>query len=693
MSKDYVELSKKTVREVPEESPAVQRRKDLEKTLRFFAAMTFLVFIFLMSRLFYLQFVITDDYQTTSERNRLRLLPIVAMRGDIVDINGVTLATSIPVYSVYITHLDARYKETEDEVVDKVAQILGENDPRITKEYIQEQIDKRRFRLYEPILIKSGLTDEEVAILEERRYELPGVVVDKGPIRYYPPYMGSTVAGHALGYVREISREEMERFSEENYRLGDMIGKIGLERAYEKYLRGTDGFQQVEVNALNRPIQSHYTQNPEPGQRLVLTIDARLQKRMEDAMDETLERLQKQFPKAQAGAAVMIDVHSGAILAMTSRPELDPNDFIGLMDQATADYYHNSNPPAFINRVFQTAYPPGSTFKAITALGALAAGRLDPREKVTCTGAYWEKPYIRCTGVHGPVDLAQAMATSCNVYFQEMGRRATIDNISLVAREFGLGEETGIILPGEEIGLMPGRDWKRAWGNAYALNRQRTRLNELEKQTEEQLALAQTEEERRQILERDERIRRVIERDYQNDLNYWPYWQAFETYNTSIGQGRNQYTVLQLANYVATLANGGYRYEPYLVDRIESTVDDVVHHIEPTMLHRVTSVSEEQMAAVRRSMLAVTEPRGTAYHLFHNFPVKVAAKTGTAETGRVGDSNQNRDFHGVFVAFAPYDNPQVAFAGVIEYGYHGGSSAGMVAKAVFEEYFGRTQVE
>ncbi|KAB2952337.1 penicillin-binding protein 2 [Heliorestis acidaminivorans] len=693
MSKNFVDLSNKTISELPKESPAVKRRKELEKTLRIFAVITMVLFVFLFSRLFYLQLMASDDYQTTSERNRLRLLPITAMRGDIVDINGVTLATSVPVYSVSITHLDARYKETEEEVVEKVASILGQNDPRITPEYIKDQINKSRSRLYEPILIKSGLTEEEVAILEEKRYELPGVVVEKGPVRYYPTYGDRQIAGHLLGYVREISRDEMERFAEDNYRLGDMIGKIGLERAFEKYLRGQDGFQQVEVNAFNRPIQSFYTQNPTPGQQIALTIDAEIQNRMEEAMDETLERLQNTFPKAQAGAAALIDVRSGAILAMVSRPNLDPNDFIGLMDQATADYYHNSNPPAFINRVFQSAYPPGSTFKPITALAALAAGRLNPSETVNCTGAYWEKPYIRCTGVHGAVDLVRAMATSCNVYFQEMGRRATIDNVSLVAREFGLGEETGINLPGEEIGLMPGRDWKRAWGNSYALNRQKTRLKELEKQTEEQLALVQMEEEREQILEKDERIRKIIERDYQNDLNYWPFWQAFETYNTSIGQGRNQYTVLQLANYVATLANGGTRYEPYLVDRIERENGEVVHRFEPTVMHRVSSTSAEEMAAVRRSMLAVTEPRGTAYHIFHDFPVRVAGKTGTAETGRVGDSNQNRDFHGVFVAFAPYDNPEVAFAGVIEYGYHGGSSAGMVAKAVFEEYFGFNQRE
>ncbi|MDD2420807.1 MAG: penicillin-binding protein 2 [Heliobacteriaceae bacterium] len=669
---------------------AAKKRKELEKTLRVFVVIILLIFGGLFCRLGYLQFIAREQYQTTSEENRIKLLPIQAMRGDMADKNGVVLATSVPVYNAYITYLGVKGGNIEL-VKNKVAAILGPNDPKISPAYIQEQIDKSNFRLYEPILIKSGLTEQEVASLEERRMELPGVVVEKVPVRYYPPYEGNQIAGHLMGYVREISPEEMKRYADENYRLGEMIGKFGLEKGYEKYLRGQDGYQQVEVNNTNRPVRIFYNQNPVPGNRLVLTIDAQLQKCMEDSMDETLKRLQKDLPKAQAGSAVLINVRTGAILAMVSRPILNPNDFVGPLDQATADYYHRSNPPAHINRAIQAAYPPGSTFKPITALAALEAGKLNPRETVTCTGAYWEKPYIKCWGVHGTVDVYKAMATSCNVYFQEMGRRATIDSINRVARELGLGQETGISLPGEEEGLLPGRDWKRAWGNSYANNRYKSRLQELEKQTQEKLAAVVTEAEREKVQKKDAELRKIIERDYQNDLKYWPTWQAYETYNTSIGQGRNQYTVLQLANYIATLANGGSRFQPYLVDRIETAEGNLVQQFSPVLLNQA-ALSAENMALVRRGMLAVTEPGGTANYLFQDFPVKVAAKTGTAETGRVGDV-KDRDYHGIFVAFAPYDNPEVAFAGVVEYGYHGGSSAGMIARAVLEQYFGAKKSE
>lgn len=663
-----------------------KQRKELARNLKFLAIIILAVFVVLAGRVGYLQFFNSEALARTSETNRIKFLPISHIRGDIEDKNGVLLATSQPVFNAYLTYQGVSNKESE-KVIALLTQILGENDERITPEYVKELIKQQQSRLYEPILVKRNLTEEEVARLEERRAELPGVLVQKGPLRHYPPFRNYQLAGHVLGYVREISPEELERHAEDDYRMGDLIGKFGLERGFEQYLRGVDGYQKVEVNSKNRPIREFFTQSPEQGYKVSLTLDVRLQHAMEEALDQTMNRLQeKENPKAQAAAAVMIDVRTGALLAMGSRPALNPNDFTGNLTQEQADYYHRIFPPAFINRAIQAAYPPGSTFKPITALAALESGNLGPRDTVHCTGAYWEKPYIKCWSVHGTVNLYSGMAGSCNVYFQEAARRAGIDNINRIAKDFGLGEETGISLPGEVEGLLPGRDWKKTWGTSYTTAIYKGRLKELDKQTEQKLAEAKSEEEKQQIVKKADQRRKQIESEFQIQLNFNSNWQLYETFNTGIGQGNNQYTILQLANYIATLANGGSRYRPYLVDKIVDQQNNLVKRFEPELLNQV-SASPRNMALVRDAMVAVASPGGTAHYLFQDFPFKVGAKTGTAEPGRKGDDPE-KDYHGLFVAFAPADNPEVAFAGVVEYGYHGGSSAGLIARAVFEEYFG-----
>jgi len=279
------------------------------------------------------------------------------------------------------------------------------------------------------------------------------------------------------------------------------------------------------------------------------------------------------------------------------------------------------------------------------------------------------------------------MAKSCNVYFQEMARRAGKEAMIQVAQDFGLGQKTGIDLPYESQGLVPTPEWKREL-NALLIDR---KYDNLRKQLEDkytQMMIGANSDQQRDLERKKQNEQAQLEAQYQIDYNFDTNWQPFDTFNMSIGQGANQYTILNLVNYVAALANGGDLMRPHLVKEILSSDQEVLRVIQPEVIRRV-SVSVETLAETRRAMVQVTRPGGTAAFLFNDFPVniQVGAKTGTAQTNRAGDSALN-EFHGVFIAFAPAEDPQVAFAGVIEYGQHGSESAGWVAKDVFEQYFG-----
>lgn len=322
-------------------------------------------------------------------------------------------------------------------------------------------------------------------------------------------------------------------------------------------------------------------------------------------------------------------------------------------------------------------------------MAALERAVMDTRtDSVNCQGAYWIAPYIKCTGVHGNVNYYSAMAVSCNTYFQEMGRRAGKDEIIRVANQFGLGSKTGIDLPEEKKGLLPTPEWKKATFSAST-----DRLYEsLQKQVDDRYELLFNnvkDEIERQQLERDKKKEKAkLEAQYEIDYGFNTAWQAFDTFNMSIGQGYNDYSVLQLANYIATVANGGNLMKPHVVKKIVTHDNKLLKESKPEII-RQADIKTDTIEETRKAMLQVAQPGGTAYFLFSNFPqnIKVAAKTGTAETGRKGD-NSKSEFHGVFVAFAPFDDPEIAFAGVIEYGQHGSESAGYLAKNVFEQYFG-----
>lgn len=613
------------------------KEKEVTKKLGVFSAVIALIFIALGLRLFYLQIVRADAFEDLSDKNKFRIVSIPARRGDIYDRDMEVLATSKPVFTV--TLIDAELTEKEN-VAGKLAEIL--HDPEITQESILQALQKQN-RRYEPVVIKRLPYEEGIQMvtrIEERREELPGVVIREEPMRYYP---FGNLAGHILGTVGLINKDELDNLEEYNYGMNDWIGKTGLEKTFEHFtqvskeigLRGKDGADQVEVNAKHQPVSTWSHKDPVPGNSLVLTLDANLQSVMENSLEEILEKLQTERPKAQAGAAVLINVKTGAILAMASAPFINPNDFANGLPKDKVSYYWDEKLKPTFNRAISGTYPPGSTFKPVTAVAALSSGKITTDNTVYCGPSTWIQPRAKCPKAHGSVDLYEAMAVSCNTYFQEMGYRTGIEQLYQTGRELGLGQLTGVELPGETQGLLPSKEWKESSFTGWEST-----------------------------------------------------WRNYDTFYMSMGQGYNIFTPIQMANYIATIANGGTRMKPYLVDKIVSPDNEVLEKFEPTVLNKVNA-SSQVFAEVQKAMRAVTEPGGTAYSIFRDFPssVQVAAKTGTAQTGQPGD-DKTTDYHGLFVAFAPYDDPEIAFAGIVEYGYHGGSSAGYVAKALFEEYFG-----
>lgn len=660
----------------------------LKSKLKVYSYVVVALLAILGIRLAVVQLFYNEVYQTQAKDNRIRLVSIKAPRGEIYTADGSVLAANELVYTLSLSYLGVNNQER---ILERLVEILYPYYPDLTVTELQKKIEVQKYRLFEPVVIARDIPWNLVVELEENRRELPGVSITVEPLRNYP---NGPLAGHVLGYIHSISPEELERAAEEKYSINSLIGKSGVEKQYEKELRGRDGARRVEVDVNARPVQEAATLEPRPGNNLYLTLDMNLQKVMEDSMERTLKQLQSRYPKARVGSTVLLDVKTGEVLAMCSYPTLNPDEWKGNFKSELSSYYfpqgpyNPMNPGALTNRAIQATYPPGSTFKPITGMAALEAEVMNPdKEMVNCGGAYWIAPKIRCTGVHGNVNYYRAMAVSCNTYFQEMGRRATKDGIIRIGKEFGLGSRTGIDLPDERRGVLPTPEWKKEINTIILDDRYKLARQRLEEKYDRLLAEATGEEKAKIEKERaaeKARLEAQREIDYGFDTN----WQPYDTFNMSIGQGGNDLTVIQLANYVATIANGGYRMQPHVLKKIVSPDGKVLKTVRPKQVHEV-DISAVTLAETRRAMLAVTQSGGTAYGLFNHFPaqVQVAAKTGTAQTGRAGD-NPLKEVHGVFIAFAPYDDPQIAFAGIVEYGASGAGSAAYVARDVFEQYFG-----
>jgi penicillin-binding protein 2 len=341
-----------------------------------------------------------------------------------------------------------------------------------------------------------------------------------------------------------------------------------------------------------------------------------------------------------------------------------------------------------INRAISSLYSPGSTFKPITAMAALASGNIDLNFTVDCTGRYWLPPYPACWEVDGITSFFKAVKRSCDVYFYEAGRRAGPDLIAEVAHEFGLDQKTGIDLPGEVTGNVPSPENQKAQEDPYWRKWYQDQETALNNKYAALLAAATTQQQRSDLLAQQKSAQNSLDEEYRIDYNFYVNWQQFETFNTAIGQGDDNFTPIELANYIAQLGNNGQRMRPYLVQEIVDPSGKVVAEYGPQVAHDASVATasnaignfDQIMATVRQAMAGSTDPDGTSGLLFLNYPVKVAAKTGSAETSQA--------VNGFFVAFAPVNDPTIAFAGVIETAHHGADSIGYVGLSVLNQYFG-----
>lgn len=675
-----------------------------------------LVFLILGSNLWRLQIAQGSYYAAMAKGNFTKLVKVPPTRGDIVDRNGTILVTSIPEFVLYLDWMDLQQARGEDwkEVVGRLANYIKPYWPNSNQtvesitEDILANIQNHQWERYRPVIILNKVEPKLQAVIAEHQEELPGVSVEAIPVRFYPQEM---LAGHNLGYVREISQPEINQLNRNpdaqeagfEYTQGDIVGKMGIEKSYDFWLRGTEGVRHVEVDNRARPIAKQIIQEPQAGKTVQLTIDADLQKIVEDELDRVVQNRKKENPNAHAAAAVVIDVNTGKILAMTSRPGMNPNELTGLISEEMADKYwpqdsKRDSEAASLNRALSGVYPPGSVFKMVTAMASLQFGLTTPNERIDAKlsslgalGAQQQGVAEWGGNYFGMVDLYRAMAKSSNIYFEIMGRRAFDTNpegIRQIAQEFGLGVESGVDLPGEARGIAPSPEWKKAYfGPSYEKSRDK-KLAEIETNYATKLAEApDTKAKQRVQAAKDSEIYQVGVW-YRQMVSEFVDWKPYDSYNNSIGQGYNAYSPLQLANYVATIVNGGKHYRPYIVDKIlDPITGEIVQQYSPKVLNTV-SVSPEVLDQVKQSMRAVTTGEGTANWLFTDVPeFSGGGKTGTAQTGSKGTAGENI-YNGVFVAFAPYDNPQIAFAGIVEFGGHGGESAGYVAKAAFMKYFG-----
>lgn len=571
------------------------------------------LFAVLLGRMVYLQLWRGDYYAKQSDGNRLRQSRILAPRGIIYDSEGKELVNNLPGYAV-VLQKQSSYKP---ETLQRLSNLL-----QMPVEEINAKI-KASKNFYEPIMLKNNLDQQMVTKIEEQRRYMPEVMLSVQPIRNYPYH---ELAVHALGYVGEVSAYEIEQGLFKNITQGSLVGKAGLEKTYDKYLRGEDGAFMEEVDVAGNVVKHYDSVQPVPGKNLKLTLDYQLQKELEEFTDKHLAYLRNSgiAPGARAAAVIAIDPRNGAVRAMVSRPGYDPNWFVHGISSKNWNSINNDTNFPMNNKVITGEYPPGSTFKIVTGSAAFELKKVGLNEPIFDGGFHPMVPTMGNAGgeVLGWLTFIKALAMSDNVYFYELGYRVGIDNIEKYAHIFGFGERTGIDLEGESKGLVASKKVKR------------------------------------EIWDED--------------------WRLGDTFNAAIGQGFNLTTPIQLSVMLSIVANGGTKYQPYLVDSITNS-DGSLFEKPKRAEGKHIDVSQQIIDYIRMGMSATTQEGGTASY-FAGLPKPIAGKTGTAE------NSHGRD-HGLFVAYGPVDDPELVVVCIVEQGGFGSVAAGPIVYKAFEEFF------
>ena len=576
----------------------------------------------LLVRLSYLQIINLHHFSLLSENNRVNILPIPPTRGLIYDHNGILLAQNMPSFTL---ELITEHMEDVDKTVREIGKLITLSEEDI-KRFNKNRRHKRRF---EGIPLRFRLNDEEVARIAVNQYRLPGVDIHATLTRHYP--LGA-LGAHAIGYVGRINVQELRKLDESDYSGTSHIGKTGIELSYEDQLHGSVGMQKVETNAQGKILRVLERTLPVPGKNLYLNLDVKLQAIAEDGFGE------------HSGALVAIDPRDGAVLALVSMPNYDPNLFVNGISSRDYSKLRDSPERPLFNRALRGQYPPGSTIKPFIGLAGLEMHEANPVEEINCPGWYmlkndprryrdWKK-----TG-HGKTDLTRAIVESCDVYFYDLSLALGIENIHSFLASFGLGKRTGIDIKGEKPGLLPSTAWKRRAHNLP--------------------------------------------------------WFPGETLITGIGQGFMLATPLQLANITAILSRHGQRAQPHMLYAIEAPDSSRFDIIPPAPLKPPASASEVNWHTIIQAMKQVVHGvHGTARRISHKLPYTIAGKTGTAQVFGIKQdeeyveeeiSKKLRD-HALFIGFAPVEDPQIAVAVIVENGGSGGAVAAPIARKVMDQY-------
>lgn len=574
--------------------------KDYKKGILYSAYFVVFLFLILLIRLFQIQLLKGNEYLKLSESNRLRVINIPAPRGIIFDRNGIPLVKNSPFFCASIIP-----GEFSKDRIGLLAELLG-----IKPEKIHDTLNRKDISLFSPIKIKEGLSFDEVSYIEARRSDIPGLIIE---VEVSREYIYGDIGAHIIGYLGKPSLEQLKDPSYKNISADIFIGQWGVEKIFDDILRGIPGKRIIEVNAIGRELRLLDETLPIKGKDIYLSIDMDVQKEIEEML------------VGKAGAVVAIKPKTGEILSLVSKPSFDPNMFTKGLEYEKWLTIINDKKKPMLNRALQSQYPPGSTFKIITAIAGLEEGVINSTLKVECNGhityGKWRFGCWQKNG-HGVLSLHRAIVESCDVYFYEVGKRLGIDKIHDYALKLGLGEKTGIELPGERQGLIPDTKWK------------------MEKRKSP--------------------------------------WFLGETFNSAIGQGYVSVTPLQMAVLTSVVANNGSLYKPTIIKNDKPTILNKVKLKEETLelikkgLYGVVNESSGTGWAARSSIVAICGKTGTA---------QVISK----RDGSIYQSGSFRD-HAWFVAFAPLENPEIAMSIIVEHGGHGGGAAAPIAKRAIETY-------